>query len=73
MGTPEGKRTLGKPRCKWVEIINMDLREMGLGGVDWIDLAQDREVDGSCEHDNELSGSKKKFGKFLSSCKTGGF
>jgi hypothetical protein len=30
------------PRCKWVDNIKMDLREIGWGGMDWIDLAQDR-------------------------------
>jgi hypothetical protein len=36
-----GKRPLGRPRRRWVDI-KMDLRGMGLGGMDWIDLAQDR-------------------------------
>jgi hypothetical protein len=40
---PEGKRPLGKPRCMWVDNIKMYLREIGWGGIDWIDLAhQDR-------------------------------
>jgi hypothetical protein len=38
----EGKRSLGRPRCRWEDGIRMDLRENGLGGVDWIPLAQDR-------------------------------
>jgi hypothetical protein len=43
-----------------VENIKMDLREIGWDGMDWIDLAQDRDtVEGSCEHGNELSGSIK--------------
>jgi hypothetical protein len=37
----EGKRPLGRPRCRWVDNINMDLREIGWSGMDWIDLAQD--------------------------------
>jgi hypothetical protein len=37
----EGKRPLGKPRRRWKNNIKMDLREIGWGGVDWIDLAQD--------------------------------
>jgi hypothetical protein len=41
MGKPEGKRPLGRPRHRWVNYINMDLRE-GWYGMDWIDLAQDR-------------------------------
>jgi hypothetical protein len=43
VGKPKGKRLLGKPRCRWVDNINMDLVEIGWGGVDWIGLAQDRE------------------------------
>jgi hypothetical protein len=40
---PEGRRPLGRPRRRWVDNIKMDLREIGLDGVDWIDLAQDRD------------------------------
>jgi hypothetical protein len=36
---PEGKRPLGRSRRIWVNNIKMDLREIGIGGVDWIDLA----------------------------------
>jgi hypothetical protein len=43
MGKPEGKRLLGRPRRGWEDEIRMDLREIGLGGVDWIRLAQDRD------------------------------
>jgi hypothetical protein len=42
MGKPEGKRPLGRPRCRWEDTIKMDLSKIGLGGMDWIDLAQDR-------------------------------
>jgi hypothetical protein len=42
-GKPEGKRPLGRPRRGWEDGIRMDLRKIGLGGVDWIRLAQDRE------------------------------
>jgi hypothetical protein len=42
VGEPEGKRPLGSPRHRWVDNIKLDLREMGLCGMDWIDLAQDR-------------------------------
>jgi hypothetical protein len=42
VGKPEGKRPLGRPRRRWEEGIRMDLGETGLGGVDWIRLAQDR-------------------------------
>jgi hypothetical protein len=40
VGKPKGKRPLGRPRRGWVDNIKMDLREIGLGGMDWIDLAQ---------------------------------
>jgi hypothetical protein len=43
MGKPEGKRALGRPRHRWDDNIKMDLREIGWGGMDWIDLAQDRD------------------------------
>jgi hypothetical protein len=42
VGKPEGKRPLGRPRRRWIDNIKMDLLERGLGGVDWIGLAQDR-------------------------------
>jgi hypothetical protein len=42
VGKLEGKRPLGRPRCRWDDI-RMDLREIGWGGIDWIDLAQDRD------------------------------
>jgi hypothetical protein len=42
VGKPEGKRPLGRPRRRWVDNIKMDLRETGWDGMDWIDLAQDR-------------------------------
>jgi hypothetical protein len=42
VGKPEGKSPLGRPRCRWINNIKMDLLEIGLGGVDWICLAQDR-------------------------------
>jgi hypothetical protein len=43
VGKPERKRLLGRPRRRWEDGIRMDLREIGLGGVDWIRLAQDRD------------------------------
>jgi hypothetical protein len=43
VGKPEGKRPLRRPICKWVYDIKMDLRETGLGGMDWIDVVQDRD------------------------------
>jgi hypothetical protein len=43
VGKPRGKRPLGRPRRRWADNIKMDLREIGWDGVDWIDLAQDRD------------------------------
>jgi len=40
---PEGKRPLGRPRLRWEDNIMMDLREVGCGGIDWFELAQDRD------------------------------
>jgi hypothetical protein len=42
VGRPEGKRPLGRPRRRWEDNIKMDLREIGIDGVNWIRLAQDR-------------------------------
>jgi hypothetical protein len=43
VGKAEGKRPLRKPRRRWEDNIKMDLREIGWGGMDWIDLAHDRD------------------------------
>jgi hypothetical protein len=43
VGKPEGKRPLGRPRRRWAYNSKMDLREIGCGGMDWIDMAQDRD------------------------------
>jgi hypothetical protein len=43
VGKPEGRRPLERPRRRWEGNIKMDLREVGWGGIDWIDLAQDRD------------------------------
>jgi hypothetical protein len=43
VGKPEGMRSLGRPRRRWVDNIKMDLREIGWDGVDWMDIAQDRD------------------------------
>jgi hypothetical protein len=43
VGKPDGRTLLDKPRRRWEYNIKMDLREIGWGGVDWIDLAQDRD------------------------------
>jgi hypothetical protein len=43
VGRPEGRRPLGRTRRRWEDNIEVDLREMVFGDVDWIDLAQDRD------------------------------
>ena len=43
VGKPEGKGPLVRPRPRWKDNIKMDLKEVGCGGMDWIDLAQDRD------------------------------
>jgi hypothetical protein len=41
---PRGKRPLGRPRLRWEGNIKMDLQVVGIGGMDWIELAQDRDT-----------------------------
>ena len=43
VGKPEGKRPLERPRRRWEDNIKMDLQEVGGGGGDWMELAQDRD------------------------------
>ena len=42
MGNPEGKRSIGRPRSRWEDNIKMQLEAVGFGGMDWIDMLQDR-------------------------------
>jgi hypothetical protein len=42
VGKPEGRRSVGRPRCRWLDNIRMPLIEVGWGDVDWIGLPQDR-------------------------------
>jgi hypothetical protein len=73
MGKPEGKRPIGRPRRRWVDNIKMDLREIEWDGMDWVDLAQDR------DHWRALVNTVMNLrvpynaGKFLSGCTIGGF
>jgi hypothetical protein len=43
VGKPEGKRPLGRPRRRWEDNLKMDLQEVECGGMDWIELVQDRD------------------------------
>jgi hypothetical protein len=70
VGKPEGKRPLGRPRCRWIDNIKMDLLEIGLSVLDWIGLAQDRYR--SCKLGNEPSSSIKCW-ELPNGCTTCGF
>jgi hypothetical protein len=57
VGNLEGKRPLGRRRHRWEGYIRMELTEIGWGGMNWINLAQDRDQwRALCEHCNKLSG-----------------
>jgi hypothetical protein len=43
VGNPDGRSSLGRTRCRWKDNVKIDLKEMGWEGVDWMDLAQDRD------------------------------
>jgi hypothetical protein len=43
VGKPEGKRPQERPRHRWMDNIKMDLTEIGWGGMDWIDVVQDKD------------------------------
>jgi hypothetical protein len=64
VGKLEGKRPLGRPWRRWGDNIKMDLQDVVCKYMDWIGLAQDRQVAGTCECGNEHSGSVK-CGEFL--------
>jgi hypothetical protein len=46
VGKPQGKRPLGIPRRRWVDNIKMNLRDIGWGSMDWINLTQERDFGG---------------------------
>jgi hypothetical protein len=73
VGKPVGKRPLGRPRRRWVDNIRMDLREIGWGGTDWIDVAQDRDQWRALVNTVMNLRVPINVGKFLSVCATGGF
>jgi hypothetical protein len=66
VGRPEGKKTLGRPRRRWDDNINIDLREIGIDGANWIQLAQDR-VQWRVFVNTVTFGFHKKAGYFLTS------
>jgi hypothetical protein len=61
---PEGKRPMGRPRCRWDDTIKTDLQEVGGGGGDWMELAQDRDRWRAL-----VSVVKNLAGIFLTSCR----
>jgi hypothetical protein len=68
VGKPEGKRPLGRSRRRWVDTIKMDLSEIGCDGMDWIDLAQDRDQWRALVNTVMNLRVPLNAGKFLSSC-----
>jgi hypothetical protein len=73
VGKSEGKRPLGRPRRRWANNIKMDLRERGWSGIDWIDLAQDRDQWIALVKTVMNLRVPYNFGKFLNGCVTGSF
>jgi hypothetical protein len=73
VGKPEGRRLLGRPRCRWVYNVKMDLRETGWDGIDWIHLAQDRGRCRALVNTVMNLGVPQNSWNFLSSCTIGSF
>jgi hypothetical protein len=69
VGKPGGKRQLGKPRRRWENNIKMDLEEVRFRGMDWIELAQDRESWRVLVNAGMNLRVPQSAGNFLSSCK----
>jgi hypothetical protein len=72
VGKSEGKRPLGRLRCRSQDNIKMNLREIGWGGMDWTDLVQDRDQWRALVNTVMKLRVPYNFGKFFS-CTTGGF
>ena len=68
MGKPEGKRPLGRLRHRWEDNIKMDLQKVGWGGMDWTDLAQDRDSWQALQHAVMNFWVPQNAGNFLTSC-----
>jgi hypothetical protein len=71
VGKPQGKRPLGRPRCRWEDNIRIDLREIEWGGMGWTDLAQDMNQWRGLG--NMVMNIPLNAEKFLSGCATGSF
>jgi hypothetical protein len=70
---PEGKRPLERQRCRWVGNIKIDLREIGWVGMDWINLAQNRDQWRALVNTVMNLRIPENAGKFLSGCRIGSF
>ena len=68
--SPEGKRSLGRPRRRWEDNIKMDLQEVGCGVMDWIELAQDTERWRALVNAVMNLRVPENEGNFLTSCRT---
>jgi hypothetical protein len=68
LGKPEGRRQIGRLRCKWVNNIKMHLREIAGGSVEWIGLAQNREQRRTLVDTVMNLRVPQYFGKFLTCC-----
>jgi hypothetical protein len=73
VGKPEGKRPLGRPRRRWVDNIKMDFGETRWDGMDWIDLAQDRDQWRALVNTAMNLQVSQNAGKFLSGWTIGSF
>jgi hypothetical protein len=69
----ESQKERGRPRCRLMDNIKMDLREIGWDGTDWLDLAQDRDQWRGLVNTIITFWVPYNTGKFLSSCTIGGF
>ena len=70
VGKPEGKRPLGRPRRRWEDNIKMNLKEVGGGCGDWMELAQDRDRWRGLVSTVMNLRVPKNAGNFLTSCRT---
>ena len=73
MGKREGKRPPGRPRCRWEDNIKMDFQEVGCRGMDWIELAHDRDSCPAVVNVVMNFRVPQNAGNFLTSCKTFSF